>query len=79
MSSTPTPPKPLITSTDHGGLITITAACGVTFALLAMLIRIYARAAINGPWSHDDTTLAVSMVSMILQLFSVGASMNTRS
>lgn len=66
MSSAPTPPKAVITSTDHGAIITITAACGMTFAMISFLIRIYARAAINGPWSHDDTTLAISMVSPLL-------------
>lgn len=62
MSTHLSPPSTVITSTDHGGLITITVAVGMTFALCAMLIRAYARAAINGPWSHDDTALAASTV-----------------
>lgn len=63
MSSAPTPPNAVITATDHGAIITITTACGMTFALLSMLIRVFSRATINGPWSHDDTSLAVAMVS----------------
>lgn len=63
MSNTLSPPTTVITPTNHGGLITITAAVGLTFALCSMLIRVYARMAINGPWSHDDTALAVSTVS----------------
>lgn len=63
MSNHTTAPTTVITPTDHGGLITITVAVGLTFALCSMLIRIFARVAINGPWSHDDTALAVSTVS----------------
>lgn len=63
MSNTLTPPTTVITPTNHGGLITITAAVGLTFTLCSMLIRVYARMAINGPWSHDDTALTLSTVS----------------
>ena len=63
MSAVLTPPAAVITPTDHGGLITITAACGMTFALLSVLIRIYARSAVNAPWRRDDYTLAVAAVS----------------
>ncbi|MCJ1469213.1 hypothetical protein MMC07_007846 [Pseudocyphellaria aurata] len=67
MSNHLTAPTTVITPTDHGGLITITAAVGLTFALCSMLIRLYARAAINGPWSHDDTALALSTVMCVAQ------------
>ena len=63
MSAAAASPTTVITSTDHGALITITAACGITFALLTVLIRIYARSAIHAPWKRDDTTLAVAAVS----------------
>lgn len=63
--SSSSPPTTVITPTDHGGLITITVAVGMTFALCSMLIRFYARIAINGPWSHDDTGLACSTVSNV--------------
>ena len=71
MSSHQSPPTTVITPTDHGGLITITVAVGMTFALCAMLIRAYARAAINGPWSHDDTALATSTVRCSILLATV--------
>lgn len=64
-SAAVTPPTAVITPTDHGGLITICAACGMTFALISVLIRIYARDAINAVWSRDDTALAISAVSFI--------------
>lgn len=63
MSNPSHPPTTVITPTDHGGIITITAAVGLTFAMCSMLIRVYARTAINGPWSHDDTALTLSTVS----------------
>ena len=63
MSNPTIPPPAVITPTDHGGLITITAAVGLTFAICAMLMRVYARTAINGPWGLDDTGLAMSTVS----------------
>lgn len=62
MSTTQSPPLAVITPTNHGGFITITAAVGMTFAICATLMRVYARAAINGPWGHDDSVLAVSTV-----------------
>ncbi|MCJ1269405.1 hypothetical protein MMC22_009297 [Lobaria immixta] len=65
--SSSSPPTTVITPTDHGGLITITVAVGMTFALCSMLIRFYARIAINGPWSHDDTGLACSTILCVAQ------------
>lgn len=62
MSHTPAPPSTIITPENHGGLITITAAVGMTFALSSMGIRIYARTQINGPWSHDDSALLAAAV-----------------
>ena len=62
MSYTPSPPSTIITPDNHGGLITITAAVGMTFALCSMGIRIYARTQINGPWGHDDSALLASAV-----------------
>lgn len=62
MPYTSTPPSTIITPDNHGGLITITAAVGMTFALSSMGIRIYARTQINGPWSHDDSALLASAV-----------------
>lgn len=64
MSHTQTPPSTIITPDNHGGLITITAAVGMTFALSSMGIRIYARTQINGPWSHDDSALLAAAVRL---------------
>lgn len=67
MSNTEIPPSTVITPDNHGGLITITAAVGMTFALCSMGIRIYARTQINGPWSHDDSALLAAAVRLTFQ------------
>ena len=55
----------MITPDDHGGLVTIAAAAGLSYMLLCFLIRIYIRSAVSRRIGSDDATLALATVSVL--------------
>ena len=56
------PPIATITDDDHGGLVTIAVAVGLTYMLLCFGIRIHIRFAVDGGFGHDDITMALATV-----------------
>ncbi len=76
MASSPTPlppgavpsgqaaPVEVINATHHGGWVVITAALGLTFGIVCLLIRLYVRLIINPPFTRDDYVHSVATVSL---------------
>lgn len=61
------PPAAVVTSTDHGGWITITAALGLPFVLFFLVVRVYIRMGISPPFRYDDAVLGIATVGPIEQ------------
>ena len=51
---TPLPPIEVVSATNHGAWVIITAAIGLTIGLVCLMIRFYVRLAISPPFSRDD-------------------------
>lgn len=59
-------PLAVITPTDHSGLILITAALGLTFAVVSLFIRAYVRYEFSNRYARDDLLVAAAMVGYSL-------------
>ena len=55
-------PPFVVTSTDHGAYIIITASMGMSFAILSYLLRIYTRYHITGLWDWSDHAVTATTV-----------------
>lgn len=60
--SSPTPSNLAVTTTDHAGLIVITAVVGATWTVMVYLIRLYIRLSVNGPFGIDDGAASFATV-----------------
>lgn len=49
-------------ATDHSADIVIVTAMGIALILLCLVVRIYIRSNLSGPWMADDTVLALATV-----------------
>lgn len=56
------PPAAVVTSTDHGGWITITTALGLLFVLFFLALRVFIRTGISPRFGYDDTVLGIATV-----------------
>jgi hypothetical protein len=60
------PPLMVISGTDKGGVILITTALGLAFALVSLLIRAYVRYGFSpGRFAWDDGFILAAMVSSL--------------
>ena len=76
MASSPTPlppgavpsgqaaPVEVTDATHHGGWVVITAALGLTFGIVCLLIRLYVRLIINPPFTRDDYVHSIATVRL---------------
>ncbi|KAK0943336.1 hypothetical protein LTR29_005124 [Friedmanniomyces endolithicus] len=62
------PPFATVTEDDHGAGIIIAAAMGIAFTSSVLVVRVFIRKYVNVGWQLDDTTLAISTVSLNLNL-----------
>ena len=81
MASSPTPlppgavpsgqasPVEVTNATHHGGWVVITAALGLCFGIVCLLIRLYVRLIISPPFTRDDYVHSVATVSLETFLF----------
>ncbi|KAL3420002.1 hypothetical protein PVAG01_08501 [Phlyctema vagabunda] len=58
MNNTVLPPFHVITATDKRGLIIIITTFSTVSVWVCLLLRIYMRLKVNGPWKWDDTCVA---------------------
>ncbi|KJK81726.1 hypothetical protein H634G_02988 [Metarhizium anisopliae BRIP 53293] len=65
--SSPTPSNLAVTTTDHAGLIVITAVVGATWTVMVYLIRLYIRLSVNGPFGIDDGAASFATVFGLVQ------------
>ncbi|KAG8423424.1 hypothetical protein J3458_000324 [Metarhizium acridum] len=65
--SSPTPSNLAVTTTDHAGLIVITAVVGMTWTVMVYLIRLYIRLSVNGPFGIDDSAASFATASGLVQ------------
>ncbi|OAA51581.1 hypothetical protein NOR_00174 [Metarhizium rileyi] len=63
-----TPSSLAVTTSDHGGLIVITAVVGATWTVLVFLIRLYMRLRLNGPFGRDDGAASFATASGLVQV-----------
>ena len=90
MASSPTPlppgavpsgqaaPVEVTNATHHGAWVVITAALGLTFGIVCLLIRLYVRLIINPPFTRDDYVHSMATVSLDM-LFCIECSILTPS
>ena len=76
MASSPTPlppgavpsgqaaPVEVTNATHHGAWVVITAALGLTFGIVCLLIRLYVRLIISPPFTRDDYVHSIATVSL---------------
>lgn len=76
MASSPTPlppgavpsgqavPVEVTDATHHGGWVVITAALGLCFGIVCLLIRLYVRLIISPPFTRDDYVHSAATVSL---------------
>ena len=76
MASSPTPlppgavpsgqaaPVEVTNATHHGAWVVITAALGLTFGIVCLLIRLYVRFIISPPFTRDDYVHSIATVSL---------------
>ena len=81
MASLPTPlppgavpsgqaaPVEVTNATHHGGWVVITAALGLTFGIVCLLIRLYVRFIISPPFTRDDYVHSIATVSLDVPLY----------
>ncbi|KAK0511131.1 hypothetical protein JMJ35_006683 [Cladonia borealis] len=79
MASLPTPlppgtvpsgqaaPVEVTNATHHGGWVVITAALGLTFGIVCLLIRLYVRFIISPPFTRDDYVHSIATAFAFLQ------------
>jgi len=75
MSTYPQPVPPgqaapfaVLTDSDHGALILVSASMGIAMTLLASAIRVFIRHSVNSDWGIDDAVLAIGTVRKTLRL-----------
>ena len=56
-------PFATVTDDDHRAWIIVSAAMGVSFTLLTLLVRVLSRLYVNRGWALDDTFAVMSTVS----------------
>ena len=66
-SSAPVAPLDVISSTDRSGLIVLTNTLLLIFVLICLVVRIFTRIRISGPWLQDDTLISAATVCTIHQ------------
>ena len=60
-------PFAVLTDSDHGALILVSASMGIAMTLLASAIRIFIRHSVNSDWGVDDAVLAIATVRKTLR------------
>ena len=81
MASSPTPlppgavppgqavPVEVTDATHHGGWVVITAALGLCFGIVCLLIRLYVRLIISPPFTRDDYVHSAATVSLKILVY----------
>jgi hypothetical protein len=62
-------PLTIITPTNHSGIVLITTALCLAFALVSMLIRVFIRLDFRNQVARDDVIALTAMVSFFLELW----------
>jgi hypothetical protein len=65
MSSTGGGPHLVVSSGDHEAYVVLTAVSCLTWTLLVLIVRLYLRLRLNGPFGHDDTAASIATASLL--------------